>query len=154
MQTQNLNVVFQGQPLVGFSFSNLPLGAALQVAAQQVDEAADQARLAVIGDPLRAIEYQVTEQEAKAFAQSGYEGEAPPTVQAWMDAAGLEAKAAADSILTEAAAWMGALYAIRAARLKAKQAVRKAANHEAAEAIADEAIAAIKAGVEGVGNAA
>lgn len=154
MKTQSLNVVFQGQPFVGFSFLKLPLGAALQVASEQVDETADQARLAVIGDPLRALEYQIAGQEAEAFAQSGYAGEAPPTVQAWMEAAGLDAKDATDSILTEATAWKGALYTIRATRLKAKQAIREAATAEAAEAIADVAIEAIKACVKGIGNAA
>lgn len=153
MQTQNINVTYQGQLLVGFEFIKLPLGAALLVASQQIDLAADQARLAVLGDPLRALEYQLTAQEAEAFAQASYAGEAPPTVQAWMDATGFDAQQATDSILTEAVAWKGALYAIRATRLKAKQAVLEAASHDSAEALASAAIELIQSSVKGVGNA-
>lgn len=153
MQTQSLNVVFEGQPLVGFAFADLPLGAALLVACEQIDAAADIARRNVLGDPLRALEYQTAADEARAFSQSGYAGEAPPTVQAWMDAADLDAQTATEGILQEAAAWKGALYKIRAARLKGKQDVLKRTTHEAAEAVADEAISAIQASIEGVGNA-
>ena len=154
MQTSNLNVTFNGELLAGFDYSRLPLGAALLAAAQQIDQAADSARRAVLGDSLRALEYQVTAQEAEAFAAAGYAGEAPPTVQAWMDAAHLDAQAATDSILLEARAWKGALYQIRAARLKGKQETLSAASHDAAEAIANGAIAAIHASVQGIGNAA
>lgn len=154
MQKQNLNVVYQGQSLTGFEFSQLPIGAALLVAQQQIDQAADQARLAVLGDPLRAVEYHAAASESKAFASDNYEGEAPPAVQAWMDAAGLSAKAATESILTEAAAWEAALSQLRAIRLKGKQDVLKATSHEDVEAVADAAISAIKESVQGVGNAA
>jgi hypothetical protein len=154
MQKQNLNVNFNGQALIGFLFSGLPLAAAVLVAAQQIDEAADAARVAVLGDPLRAVEYERAATEARTFAAAGYVGAMPPSVQAWADAAELEPQAAADSIITEADAWQAALYAIRAARLKGKQRVLKAVSHDAAEALADEAIAAIRASIEGVGNAA
>ena len=96
----------------------------------------------------------MTADEAAAFAAAGYAGEVPSTVQAWMDAAGLEAKAATDSILAEASAWKQALYQLRTLRLKGKQDVLKAASHDAAEGIADVAISAIYASVQGVGNAA
>ncbi|MFZ7447009.1 hypothetical protein ACLVXS_26495, partial [Klebsiella pneumoniae] len=115
--------------------------------------AADNARVTVVGNSLRVVEYQLAEQEAQAFQVAGFEGSVPATVQAWVDAAGLSPQAAAESILTEAAAWKGALYAIRAARLKGKQEALKAASHDEAEAIADAAIAAINASVVGVGNA-
>lgn len=154
MQKQNLNVVYQGQSLVGFDFADLPLVVALVVACEQIDQAADASRRAVLGDPMRALEYQVAAEEAKTFAQAGYTGEVPPTVQAWMDAAELEAQAAADNILAEAAAWKGALYEIREVRLKAKQQVRKATSHAAAEALADAAIAQIQTSVQGIGNVA
>ena len=154
MQTSNLNVMFNGGLLAGYDYDRLPLAAALLAAAQQIDQAADLARRVVLGDSLRALEYQVTAQEAEAFAAAGYAGEAPPTVQAWMDAAHLDAQAATESILVEAHAWKGALYKIRAARLKGKQEVLEAASHDAAKAIADAAIAAIQAGVQGVGNVA
>lgn len=154
MRKDNLNVTFNGNNYTGFEkYELLPLGAALLYAALQIDEAADNARVAVVGNSLRAIEYQLAEQEALAFQAAGFEGPVPATVQAWVDAAGLEPQAAAESILTEAAAWKGALYAIRAARLKGKQEALKAATHDEAEAIADVAIAAINASVVGVGNA-
>lgn len=154
MQKQNLNIDHEGRTLVGFNFSDLPLSAALLVAAQQIDQNADQARSAVLGDPLRAVEYRLTAEEAERFAGADYVGPAPATVQAWMDAAGLDAKAATDSILVEAHAWKAAIYAIRAARLAGKQQVLKALSHDAAEALTDAAIAAIRASVQGVGNAA
>jgi hypothetical protein len=154
MQKQNLNVMFNGQSLIGFVFSGLPLAAALMVAAQQIDEAADAARVAVLGDSLRALEYERAAVEAEAFAAGGYTGDMPPSVQAWADAAELEPKAAADSIIAEAEAWRTALYAIRAVRLAGKQRVLKATSHDAAEALADTAIAAIRESIAGVGNAA
>ncbi|MDV5387691.1 hypothetical protein [Pseudomonas juntendi] len=154
MQKTNLSIEFHGKTYSGFDFAALPLAAATQVACRQIDQAADAARRAVLGDTLRALEYQVTANEASAFAAAGYSGEVPPTVQAWMDAAGLEAQAATDSILAEAAAWKRALYQLRALRLRGKQDVLKVASHDAVEAVADVAIAAIHASVQGVGNAA
>jgi hypothetical protein len=154
MQTKNLNVVYLGQSFVGFDFPALPLAAALIVAARQIDDAADSARVAVIGGSLRALEYERAAGEARAFAAADYVGDMPPSVQAWADAAELTPQAAADTIIAEADAWSAALYAIRAARLKGKQRVLKATSHEAAAALTDEAIAAIRASIEGVGNAA
>lgn len=154
MQKTNLNIDFGGTAYAGFDFSALPLAAALMIACQQIDQAADQARRNVLGDPLRAVEYRLTAEEAERFAAADYSGPAPATVQAWMDATGLDAQAATDSILVEANAWKAAIYAIRAARLKGKQQVLKAQTHDAAEALADEAIGGIRASVQGVGNAA
>lgn len=153
MQKQNLFVTHGGVRYAGFAYEALPLEAALMVAVQQIDEAADQARLAVVGGALRVVEYQLAEQEATAFAAAAFEGEVPLSVQAWADAAELEPRAAAESILAEAHAWRGALYAIRAARLKGKQGALKAGSHGAAEISADEAIGAIRACVVGIGNA-
>jgi len=154
MRKDNLNVTFNGNNYTGYEkYEMLPLGAALLYAAQQIDEAADSARVSVVGNSLRVVEYQLAEQEAQAFQVAGFEGEVPATVQAWVDAAGLSPREAAENILAEAAAWKGALYTIRAARLKGKQQALKAATHDEAEAIADEAIAAINASVVGVGNA-
>lgn len=154
MQTSNLNVTYGDSSYAGFDFAALPLGAALLTAAMQVDQAADQARRNVLGDSLRAVEYQLAASEAEAFAASNYEGAVPATVQAWMDAVDKDAVSATADILEEANAWRGALYAIRAARLKGKQRVLRAVSHDAAEVLADEAIAAIRASIEGVGNAA
>ncbi|WP_462402182.1 hypothetical protein [Pseudomonas sp. Marseille-QA0332] len=154
MQKTNLSIELDGKTYNGFDFADLPLAAAKLIACRQIDQAADNARRAVLGDTLRALEYQVTADEATAFAAADYSGEVPPTVQAWMDATSLEAKPATESILAEAAAWRQALYQLRALRLKGKQDVVKVASHDAAEAIANVAIEAIQASVQGVGNAA
>ncbi|MDD2056331.1 hypothetical protein N5D52_10130 [Pseudomonas sp. GD03860] len=154
MQTQSLIVVYDGRNYVGYDYMALPLGAALAVATQQIEQCADQSRSAVLGDPLRAVEYRLTADEAERFAAADYAGPVPPTVQAWMDAAGLEAQTATDDILTEARAWKAAIYAIRAERLKGKQAVLKATSHAEAERLADAAITAIRTCIVGVGNAA
>lgn len=153
MRFLNVSVVYGGQSFVGYSFAELPLAAAVFVAAGQIDQAADAARTSVVGDPLRALEYERAAVEAKAFAAAGYVGDMPPSVQAWADATELDPQAAADSIIVEANAWEAALYAIRAARLKGKQRVLKATSHDAAEALADEAIADIRESIVGVGNA-
>lgn len=150
MKTAEINVIFNGQQYVGFDFAALPLGAARVAASEQVDQAADAARRALAGDTLRALEHQTAATEAEAFAQANYTGDAPPSVQAWMDAADLDAQAATESILAKAQAWQLALYAIRAARLKGKQDLLKAPSHVAMEAIADQAIAAIQASIDGV----
>ncbi len=153
MQTTNLNVTFNGELFAGYDYTLLPLGAARIAAAQQIDQAADSARRAVLGDSLRAVEYRLTADEAERFAAASYAGPVPATVQAWMDATGLDAQAATDSILVEANAWKAVIYAIRAERLKGKQGALKAGSHEAAEAVADAALAAIRSSVQGVGNA-
>lgn len=154
MQTKNLMVVHGGISYAGWDFADLPLGAALAAACLQIDQTADLARYNVVGDSLRALEYEHAAIEARAFAAADYAGDMPPSVQAWADAAELEPKAAADDIIAEADAWSEALHAIRAARLKGKQRVLKAASHDAAEALADTAIAEIRDSVAGVGNAA
>lgn len=154
MQTRNLSVNYGNQFYAGFYYQDLPIGAALLVAAAQIDQAADVSRAAVINDPLRALEHQRAADEARAFVQAGYAGVTPPYVKAWADAAGLEPQAAADTILAEADAWDQALLAVRALRLKGKQDVLKATAHAQAEAIADAAITAIKESVQGVGSAA
>ncbi|MFB4403653.1 hypothetical protein, partial [Pseudomonas inefficax] len=118
----------------------LPIGAALLVAQQQIEQAADQARSAVLGDPLRAIENQLAEDEAKAFKLAGYAGDVPLTVQALVDAQGVEPLEAAEAILLEAQTWHAAVCSIRAARLKGKVEVLKATTHAQAEAYADTAI--------------
>lgn len=154
MQTSYLNVNFGGQSYVGFAFSALPLAAALVVAMAQIDQAADNARASVVSDPLRALEHERAAAEANAFKAAGYAGDMPPSVKAWADAAELEPQAAADGIIAEADEWLAAMYAIRAARLKGKQRVLKATSHDAAEALADTAIAEIRDSIAGVGNAA
>lgn len=129
---------------------------ALQVSlCQQIDTAADAARRAVAGDPLRAVEYDRAAVEAQAFALAGYPADAVPrTVAAWA-INGRTAQQAADSILAEAAQYTEALYFLRETRLQAKDLVRQAmaaGNVEQAQDITAETIASIEAAVAGIGN--
>lgn len=123
----------------------------------KIDSAADGARRAVAGDPLRAVEYDRARIEAQAFADAGYPAETVPrTVAAWA-INGRTAREAADSILAEAAAYTEALYVIRETRLAAKEQIRTlmaAGEVEQAQQLAEQTIAAIEAAVAGVGNAA
>lgn len=120
----------------------------------RIDQAADAARRAVAGDPLRAVEYDRAATEAQAFAAAGYQGEVPPMVAAWA-ISGRTPQQAADSILAEAAQYNGALVQLRTVRLQAKELIRAAmadGNVEQAEDIAAETIASIEAAVAGIGN--
>lgn len=121
-----------------------------------IDAAADAARAAVAGDPLRAVEYEKAATEAQDFKDAGYPSDAAPrTVAAWA-ISGRTARQAADNILAEAAAYIEALYQIREARLGAKEQVRQAmaANQvEQARLIASTAIDSIRAAITGIGNA-
>lgn len=79
MRKDNLNVTFNGNNYTGYEkYEALPLGAALLYTAQQIDEAADNARVAVVGNSLRVVEYQLAEQEAQAFQAAGFEARCPP----------------------------------------------------------------------------
>jgi hypothetical protein len=115
-----------------------------------IDDAADAARLTVAGDSLRAVEYQVAENEAKAYKDANYAGAVPPSVQSWAEAKGWTGQQAADDILAVAAAWNAALYSLRDIRLKAKEAVRSALTAGDAQAATDAAISQINAAVAGV----
>ena len=121
---------------------------------ESVDTAADAARRAVAGDPLRAVEYDRARLEAEQFAAAGYQGEVPPMVAAWA-IGGRSAQQAADSILAEAAQYTTALVYLRTVRLQAKELIRNAmaaGNVEQAQDIAFETIASIEAAVAGIGN--
>lgn len=120
----------------------------------QVDTAADRARRAVAGDPLRAVEYDRARIEAEQFAAAGYQGDVPPMVAAWA-ISGRTAQQAADSILAEAAQYTAALVQLRTVRLQAKELIRAAmaaGDVEQAQDIAAETIASIEAAVAGIGN--
>ncbi|MFP5420993.1 MAG: phage tail protein [Gammaproteobacteria bacterium] len=120
----------------------------------KIDTAADAARRAVAGDPLRAVEYDRAAAEAQAFAMAGYQGEVPPMVAAWA-IGDRTPRQAAESILAEAAQYNAALVQLRTVRLNAKELIRNAmttGNVEQAQDIADETIASIEAAVAGIGN--
>lgn len=120
----------------------------------QIDNAADAARRAVAGDPLRAVEYDRARIEAEAFAAAGYQGEVPPMVAAWA-INGRTPQQAAESILAEAAQYTAALVQLRQVRLAAKEHIRAlmaAGEVEQAQQLAAQTIAAIEAAVAGIGN--
>lgn len=119
-----------------------------------VDEAADAAREAVAGDPLRAVEYERAAAEAQAFADAGYQGDVPPMVAAWA-INGRTPQQAADNILGEAAQYQAALVQIRALRLQTKELIRThcaAGENALAKTIAEETVASIQSAVAGIGN--
>lgn len=119
-----------------------------------IDTAADAARQAVAGDPLRAVEYDRARIEAEQYAAADYQGDVPPMVAAWA-INGRTPQQAADSILAEAAQYTAALVYLRTVRLNAKELIRNAmaAGQVAqAEDIAAETIASIQAAVAGIGN--
>lgn len=138
----------------GLPFLVAPPPPSMATLCASIDAAADAARLAVAGDPLRAVEYERAAVEAQAYASAGYQGEVPPMVAAWA-IVGRTAQQAADDILREAAQYNGALVQLRATRLQAKDMVRAAMDAgqiEQAQDIAAETIAAIEAAVAGIGN--
>ncbi|WP_219097578.1 hypothetical protein [Pseudomonas sp. UMAB-40] len=121
----------------------------------QIDAAADKARAAVAGDPLRAVEYQRSADQAQAFKDAGYPAESVPAMVAAWAITGRTARQAADNILAEANAYYDALTWIRATRLAAKEQVRALMENEqqaAAEALANTTVSAIRAAVAGIGN--
>lgn len=119
-----------------------------------IDTAADTARRAVAGDPLRAVEYDRARIAAEQFAAANYQGAVPPMVAAWA-INGRTAQEAADDILHEAAQYTAALIALRETRLAAKEQVRilmAAGEVEQAQQVVEQTVAAIEAAVAGIGN--
>jgi hypothetical protein len=116
-----------------------------------IESAADDARVRIVGDPVRVVEYQSAELDAKAYVAANYEGDVPVYIQCWADAKHWTPREACDDILGAATAWRAALINIRVARLHGKQGVRDAALIEddevafqTARAATDTAIAQLK----------
>ena len=111
-----------------------------------VDAAADNARTALAGDPLKAMEY------AQAYQDAGYpKKEVPLSIAAWV-VKGRTAKQAAEQILGKAEQLTDHLLALRTLRLKAKTQIRAHAtkgNIDLARSAADEALLAISQLVSG-----
>lgn len=120
-----------------------------------VDGHADSARLSVVGDALRIVEYQKAAEEARAFADAGYPAEAVPrTVAAWA-VGDRTPQQAADDILAESAAYTNAMYEIRDTRLIAKEQIRAlnpATDRALIEQFVANVITELKRIVTGVGN--
>ncbi|QXI19622.1 phage tail protein [Pseudomonas hamedanensis] len=114
----------------------------------KVDAAADNARNALAGDPLKAMEYAQAAADAQAFQDASYpKKEVPLSVAAWV-VKGRTAKQAAEQILGKADQLTDHLLTLRTLRLKAKAQIRTQAgqgNSSLARIAADEALAAIRA---------
>jgi hypothetical protein len=96
-----------------------------------MDAEGDAARLQVIGDPTKALEYQRAEAQARPYAAAGYPDPAPPCVESWAnakrwtnDGEPWAGRQAADDIIATADRWNAALEGIRGLRLDAKEHVR------------------------------
>ncbi|NWA11916.1 hypothetical protein [Pseudomonas gingeri] len=119
-----------------------------------IDAAADTARLSVVGDALRAVEYQAAATEARAFQAAGYPSDAvPEMVSAWA-IAGRTAEQAAIEIIKEADLYTQGLAKIRTSRLAAKEHVRVLLVEDSideAEGFTAQIVAAIVGSVNGMG---
>jgi len=126
----------------------------------KIDEVCDTVRLQIVGDPVRAFEYQQAMTDAGAFVLGGfagappnqyqcpgnYQGPVPPTLSCWLTAnPGWTVQEAAADILTTAAKFTGAMTYLRAARLEGKAAVMSAPDPDTAEAVFEATISKILA---------
>lgn len=121
----------------------------------KVDAAADKARIALAGDPLKAMEYAQAAADAQAFQDAGYpKKDVPLAVSAWV-VKGRTAKQAAEQILSKAAQWSDNLLTLRTLRLKAKTQIRANAAKgklDLARSAGDEALVAIREFVSGLAD--
>jgi hypothetical protein len=113
----------------------------------KVDAAADSARNALAGDPLRAMEYAQAAADAQAFIDEGYpKKEVPLSVSAWV-IKGRTARQAADQIIAKAAQFNESLLTLRTLRLKAKEQIKvhiAKGKTDLANQVSDDAIDAIR----------
>lgn len=91
----------------------------------RIDLVADTQRAKIVGDPVRAFEYYMTELAARDFLSKNFTGQVPELVKSWCDATGLTPQQATEEIIKEADLFHGALALIRRLRLVGKQAVLK-----------------------------
>ncbi|MCE6979689.1 phage tail protein [Pseudomonas frederiksbergensis] len=121
----------------------------------KVDAAADKARTALAGDPLKAIEYAQASVDAQAYKDAGYpKKDVPLAVSAWV-VKGRTAKQAAEQILNKAAQLSDNLLTLRTLRLKAKTQIRAHAakgKMDLACSAGDEALVAIREFVSGLAD--
>ncbi|WP_263217776.1 phage tail protein [Pseudomonas atacamensis] len=121
----------------------------------KVDAAADNARNAMAGDPLKAMEYAQAAADAQAFSDAGYpKKEVPLSVAAWV-AKGRTAKQAAEQILSKAEQLTEHLLTLRTLRLKAKAQIRAQAGKgkvDLARGAADDALIGIRALINGISS--
>ncbi|WP_460147760.1 phage tail protein [Pseudomonas sp. S2_A02] len=121
----------------------------------KVDAAADKARIALAGDPLKAIEYAQAAVDAQTYKDAGYpKKDVPMAVSAWV-VKGRTAKQAAEQILSKAAQLSDNLLTLRTLRLKAKTQIRAHAAKgkiDLARSVGDEALVAIREFVSGLAD--
>jgi hypothetical protein len=121
----------------------------------KVDAAADNARIALAGDPLKAMEYAQAAADARAFSDAGYpKKEVPLSVAAWV-AKGRTAKQAAEQILSKAEQLTEHLLTLRTLRLKAKAQIRAQGGKgkvDLARGAADDALIGIRALINGISS--
>lgn len=102
---------------------------------KKIDDLADKARLAVVGDPVRVKEYEMAEIGAKSYRDAGYAGAVPEVVRAWAEAKNWTPQQSADDIIAASDRWYAALFAIRELRLKAKEAIKASTSKAQADAM-------------------
>ncbi|NUT73458.1 phage tail protein [Pseudomonas sp. C1C7] len=112
-----------------------------------VDNAADNARTFLAGDPLKAMEYAQAAADAQAYQDAGYpKKEVPLSVAAWV-IKGRTARQAAEQILGKAQQLTDNLLTLRTLRLKAKAQIRTHAakgKMDLARSVSDEALVLIR----------
>lgn len=123
------------------------------VAIGEIDQRADAARLAVVGDAARIKEYERAQAGAEAYRDAGFTGAVPPGVASWAFAKRRQswtARDAAEDILAASARWYAALDGIRALRLDSKEAIRFAVTKDEVVAIASTFRSTLTAAMQGV----
>ncbi|MET0777996.1 MAG: phage tail protein [Pseudomonas mandelii] len=114
----------------------------------RVDAAADYARNALAGNPLKTLEYAQAAAEAQAYIDEGYPKKTVPlSVSAWV-VKGRTARQAADQIIAKATRFNEGLLTLRTLRLKAKEQIKvliAKGKTDLANQVSVDAIAAIRA---------
>lgn len=120
------------------------LAARLQALCVDVDREADNTRLLLSGDTLRALEHQRADESARAFLDAGAPAEAvPQAVAAWVTEQ-RDARQAAEDIVAHADRFAEALLTIRSLRLQAKEKIRSATGAAQADAVREQVVQALR----------
>lgn len=111
----------------------------------RIDLIADLQRAKIVGDPVRAFEYQLAEREARLYKESNYTIDTPSSIKCWAEAKGWTDQEACVDILAEADTFNSVLNYIRVLRLKNKYLIVASNTPEEARSIFDSTINALKA---------
>lgn len=105
-------------------------------AKQAVDNAAGATRARfVTSAAYQETVYRLKQEQAQAYADAGYTGDAPPLVQSEADAQEITAQAAADFILATAAGWIAVVARIETIRRTAIRQIEAASDPAVVETI-------------------